>query len=355
LSDNRIGNDLVGKINKEHRNLSKDALNDTGYDLINISFKYGQSEIRLMATLTGLTDTPTANWNDVKAIGSPYKFYFYDTFEREVSFKCQLYATNEAELATLWKKVNSLLKLTKPAGFGTSRGTIGKLLSLKIGNIINISAGFLTNCTMTVPDNSPWEIKPNSQAPFMCELDFSFKAVTLGGELYTDIATPGYQYSKLEKEGKLPIPSNTSNRINIPPNGEPDIIKLPNTNLTEPQSAGGMLGVSNPFTVVNDSATSNPFSVPNQSATSNPFGVTTQTAPTFVPPQLDKTPMLESKPLPPLQESITLQQSRAINQANFLTGGTYNPTTGEASNPAAKALFEKNQKIKAASLLKFGQ
>jgi hypothetical protein len=116
-----------------------------------------------------------------------------------------------------------------------------------------------------------------------------------------------------------------------------------------------MLGVSNPFTVVNDSATSNPFSVPNQSATSNPFSVTTQTAPTFVPPQLDKTPMLESKPLPPLQESITVQQSRAINQANFLTGGTYNPTTGEASNPATKALFEKFQKIKAASLLKFGQ
>jgi hypothetical protein len=337
--NNRIGNDLAGKINKEHRDLSKKALNDTGYDLIHISFKYGKSEIRLMATLTGLTDTPTANWNDVKAIGSPYKFYFYDSFEREISFKCQLYATNEEELKTLWEKVNSLLKLSKPAGFGSARGTVGKLISLKIGSIINITSGFLTNCTMTVPDNSPWEIKTNSQAPFMCELDFSYKAVTLGGELYTGIATPGYQYSRLDKEGKLPIPSNTSNQINIPPNGEPDIIKLPNTNLTEPQTSGGMLGVSNPFSVTNDSATSNPFNVPNDSATSNPFSVPNDSATsnTF------NIPKSESNPT-----------TGTVTKTSF--SGYYNPSTGEESEPGAKALFDKVQKIKEAARLKqFGK
>lgn len=230
--DNRTGDNLVGKLNKEHRDLSKDALNDKGYDLIQISFTYG-TEIKLMANLTGLTDTPTANWSDVKAIGSPYKFYFYDSFEREISFKCQLYATNEAELQTLWKKVNSLMSLTKPAGYGTASGTIGKLIQLKIGNIINIGAGFLTGCTMTVPDNSPWEIQTKSQAPFMCEMDFTYKVINVGTKFYTDMAKPpGYLYSTLEKEGRLPIPP-----LQLPPRPsmpQIDMVKLPKTELSKP-------------------------------------------------------------------------------------------------------------------------
>lgn len=230
--DNRSGDNLVGKLKKEHRTLSKDALNDKGYDLIQISFTYG-TEIRLMANLTGLTDTPTGNWNDVKAIGSPYKFYFYDSFEREISFKCQLYATNEDELQTLWKKVNSLMALTKPGGYGTARGTFGKLIQLKIGSIINIGAGFLSGCTMTVPDNSPWEIQKDSQAPFICEMDFTYKVVSLPGKFYTEMAKPpGYLYSTLEKEGRLPIPP-----LQLPPRPsmpQIDIVKLPKTELSKP-------------------------------------------------------------------------------------------------------------------------
>lgn len=243
--DNRVGANLVGKINKEHRDLSKEALNNKGYDLIDVSFTligpFG-GEIKLMSTLTGLTDTPTPNWTDVKGIGSPYKFYFYESFEREISFKVQLYATNEAELQKLWYKVNGLLQLTKPSGFGTARGVFGKLLKLKIGNLINEESGFLTNCTMTVPDNAPWEIQKNSQSPFMCEMDFTYKVINVGRKesFYDTITPPGYLYSTLEREGRLPIPP-----LQLPPRPsmpQIDMVKLPRTALNKfeftPKGAG---------------------------------------------------------------------------------------------------------------------
>lgn len=236
--DNRSGDNLVGKLKKEHRTLSKDAINNKGYDLIPISFTLiGPigigGEIRLQSTLTGLTDTPTPSWTDVKAIGSPYKFYFFESFEREISFKCQLYATNEDELQKLWFKVNGLLQLTKPSGFGTSQGVFGKLLKLKIGNLINEESGFLTTCTMTVPDNAPWEILSGSQSPFMCEMDFTYKVINVGRKenFYGTIAPPGYLYSTLEKEGRLPIPP-----LQLPPRptlSQIDMVKLPKTALND--------------------------------------------------------------------------------------------------------------------------
>jgi hypothetical protein len=235
--DNRSGVNLVGKINKEHRNLSKDALNNKGYDLIEVSFTllgpFG-GEIKLMSTLTGLTDTPTPNWSETKAIGSPYKFYFYESFEREISFKVQLYATNEAELQKLWYKVNGLMQLTKPSGFGTSQGIFGKLVKLKIGSLINEENGFLSNCTMTVPDNAPWEIQKNSQSPFMCEVDFTYKVINSGRKenFYDGITPPGYLYSTLEKEGRIPLPP-----LQLPPRPsmpEIDLVKLPRTALSKP-------------------------------------------------------------------------------------------------------------------------
>jgi hypothetical protein len=161
----------INKILGDHRELSEKVL-DNQNDLITISI-YG---IHLMANITGLTDTPTPTWGEAKPVGSPYKFYFYESFDREISFKAQLYAMSEAALPKVWKKVNSLMQLTKGVG-GNVGGIRGSIVPLKIGNIINSEYGFLTSCTMTVPDVSPWEIKNGSQAPFVCELDIVYKVI----------------------------------------------------------------------------------------------------------------------------------------------------------------------------------
>jgi len=163
--------DDINKILGDHREASERVL-DGKSDLIGIRI----GEFYLMANITGLTDTPTPTWGDAKPIGSPYKFYFYESFEREISFKAQLYAMSESALPKVWQKANNIMELTKGVG-GSAGGIRGSIIPLKIGNILNITDGFITSCTMTVPDISPWEIKNGSQAPFVCELDIIYKVI----------------------------------------------------------------------------------------------------------------------------------------------------------------------------------
>ena len=161
----------INKILGDHREASERVL-DGKTDLITIKI----GDIFLMANITGLTDTPTPTWGEAKPIGSPYKFYFYESFEREISFKAQLYAMSESALPKVWKKANNIMNLTKGKG-GTAGGIRGNIISLKIGDMINSPKGFITSCTLSVPDISPWEIKNGSQAPFVCELDITYKVI----------------------------------------------------------------------------------------------------------------------------------------------------------------------------------
>lgn len=186
LQDHRVYSNLT---------FDMDADTEKG-DLIKIKIKYFKSNgtigyMYLFSTITGLTDTPTPNWNDVKAVGSPYKFYFYESFEREISFKCQLYASGTKNVKDLWNRVNELMLLTKPFRpiFG-SGGVRGKVCEITIGDFIKNESGFFTSCVSSVPDISPWETDENSQAPFVCELDITFKVINTQDNLYKDLKDP---------------------------------------------------------------------------------------------------------------------------------------------------------------------
>lgn len=185
---------------KRHTTLSSLALNGsdaTQSDLISIYLRDRNSNnfIMLMSNLTGLTDTPTPTWGDAKPIGSPYKFYYYQSFEREISFKGQLYARNENQLNQLWKKVESLQRLTMASSGGWS-GIKGKICELKIGDFVESKYGFLTNCTITVPDESPWEIQKDSQVPFVCEFDITYQVIQTNSDFNTIAVNnvPTYDY-----------------------------------------------------------------------------------------------------------------------------------------------------------------
>jgi hypothetical protein len=195
-------------INGDHRKLSETVLDETS-DLISIKI----GDIFLMANITGLTDTPTPTWGEAKPIGSPYKFYFYESFEREISFKAQLYAMSETALPKVWKKANIIMELTKGIG-GSAGGIRGSIISLKIGDILNIKDGFITSCTLSVPDVSPWEIKTGAQAPFVCELDITYKVIQNTNDVafYNPLANPGYAaiLKKFPSTAPLPPPNDFS-------------------------------------------------------------------------------------------------------------------------------------------------
>jgi len=194
--------DDINKILGDHREASERVL-DGKSDLIGIRI----GEFYLMANITGLTDTPTPTWGEAKPIGSPYKFYFYESFEREISFKAQLYAMSEATLPKVWQKANNIMNLTKGVG-GDAGGIRGNIISLKIGDMINSPKGFITSCTLSVPDVSPWEIKNGSQAPFVCELDITYKVIqdTNLASFYNLPANPKYKEVLKNFPSTAPVP-----------------------------------------------------------------------------------------------------------------------------------------------------
>jgi hypothetical protein len=246
---------------------------------------------------------------------------------------------NETALPKVWQKANSIMELTKGIG-GFAGGIRGSIVPLKIGNILNIDKGFITSCTMTVPDISPWEIKNGSQAPFVCELDITYKVIQNTNNVSFYFAPDSPMVSE----------PNDANQLKLPPMEQVDMVKLPNTKLSTPpsvapkiqSSSGGMLGVSNPISIPGQTETSNPFSVPSQTAISNTFSVTGQRD-SNTPSNVFNIPKSESNPTNGLGTKTSFS-------------GYYNPSTGEESEPGAKALFDKVQKIKEAARLKqFGK
>ena len=152
--------------------IKDNVLNDTGDDIINLSI----NGIKLLGTISGLTDNTTPTWTDVKTVGSGFKFYMYDSWEREISFKFQLYANNEKQRDLVWNKANKIKQLTLPV-HGGNLGVFGKLIPLQIGNIINEQYGFLTECNTTIADESPWDTTKGKQKPFIVELNVTYKVV----------------------------------------------------------------------------------------------------------------------------------------------------------------------------------
>ena len=205
--------DDINKILGDHREASERVLNGKS-DLISIRI----GEFYLMANITGLTDTPTPSYGEAKPIGSPYKFYFYESFEREIAFKAQLYAMSEAALPKVWQKANNIMNLTKGEG-GTAGGIRGNIIPLKIGDIINSPKGFITTCTLSIPDISPWEIKNGSQAPFVCELDITYKVIQNTNDIpFYDLPTnPKYKEVLKNFPSTAPVPPpNDFNQVSKP-------------------------------------------------------------------------------------------------------------------------------------------
>jgi hypothetical protein len=159
-----------------------------------IKFKIG--DVLLLATLSGLTDATTPSWSDIKGVGSGFSFYGYDKWEREISFKFRLYAESEQDLKDIWRKANFIKQYTLPQSKG-NLGVFGKIIPLQIGDLINEEHGFLSQCEISVLDESPWEITDGLQKPFVFDINVTYRVVKNQDNF--DFYTPQYTDRKAYK------------------------------------------------------------------------------------------------------------------------------------------------------------
>ena len=81
------------------------------YDLINKVY------VPFRATITGLGDQHSAEWEDINYIGRADKLFLYKGFSRDVNFSFTVYANSALEMLPMWNRINYLVGFTKPSKY----------------------------------------------------------------------------------------------------------------------------------------------------------------------------------------------------------------------------------------------
>ena len=147
------------------------------YDIVN------QNYIPFRASVTGINEGGTGNWEELSFIGRADKVYSYSGFTRNLSFKFTVNISSIEELSPTWQRINYLSTLIKPSNYtsdtvssnstqGTSttnisnRFMIPPMIYLNIGDMYRDQPVILTSIGISIPDDASWETlnENNSEA-----------------------------------------------------------------------------------------------------------------------------------------------------------------------------------------------
>lgn len=127
------------------------------YDIVN------QKYIPFRATVKGIQDTNTADWETVESLGRPDKQYYYKGYTREVGFSFTVNAHSIKELMPMWQRINYLVGLTRPSNYTevNSEGfMIPPMVQLTLGDFFKNHFVVIKSCNVTIPDDASWEVIP---------------------------------------------------------------------------------------------------------------------------------------------------------------------------------------------------
>ena len=117
------------------------------------------------AYIDSFDDQYSANWNAQKYMGRGENFYKYDSFDRNVNLSFTVAAQSKPEIMVMYRKLNYLASNLAPdytnAGFMS-----GPLVQLTLGAWCYELPGFISALTLSVPQESPWEIALNDEGNF---------------------------------------------------------------------------------------------------------------------------------------------------------------------------------------------
>lgn len=134
------------------------------YDVVNEKY------IPFRASIKGLTESDTANWEELQFIGRADKVHSYGGFNRNLAFSIQICISSIAELAPTWQRINYLSTLIKPANYTvakfadaalnrsvTNRFMIPPMVMLTLGDMYKEQPILIQSVTVNVPDDATWE------------------------------------------------------------------------------------------------------------------------------------------------------------------------------------------------------
>jgi len=128
------------------------------------------------AILEGITDTVTPEYGEERYIGRPDKVFTYQGADRNISFTFSLYPKTKQELPILMEKLNYLVGLCYPSYTSEDR-MVTPFIELTMGDMFVDTPGILTGLTVTVEEQSTWEIDEKLQYPHFIKAACEFRHI----------------------------------------------------------------------------------------------------------------------------------------------------------------------------------
>ena len=127
------------------------------------------------ATVSGISESITPEWNAFKYVGSPYNTYRYNGVERTLSFEFKLYYLTEDTKIKMVSNLNSLKELAFPynevsflkyADQDVALGFSPNLIELTINGLYKNIFGFITQLEFSIDDTTSWAGNANMAASY---------------------------------------------------------------------------------------------------------------------------------------------------------------------------------------------
>jgi hypothetical protein len=145
----------------DYKGFGPDIIKFYFYDIVN------QKYIPFSATVKGIQDSNTAEWETIEYLGRPDKLYYYKGFTREVSFNFTVNAHSVKELMPMWSRINYLTSLTKPANYTEAAAggfMVPPMVQLTLGDFYKNHFVVIKSCNVNIPDDASWETIPENMS-----------------------------------------------------------------------------------------------------------------------------------------------------------------------------------------------
>jgi len=113
--------------------------------------------IHFRAIIDSMNDVYSSDWNAQKYMGRGENFYKYAGFDRTINLSWTVAAQSKQELIPMYQKLNYLASANAPH-YSENGYMGGNLISLTIGGWCYEQVGVMNGLTLSVPEESPWEI-----------------------------------------------------------------------------------------------------------------------------------------------------------------------------------------------------
>ncbi len=137
---------------------------------------YNKKHIQFRAILGAVTDTVRPEYDPIRYLGRADQVYIYKGAIRNINFTFKYAAFTKQELVVGWEKLNYLVGLAYPSGYESGR-MVTPLIELTLGGMFDRAPGLINNISLTVTDQSPWDINPEFELPKYVEASVDFQYI----------------------------------------------------------------------------------------------------------------------------------------------------------------------------------